>query len=51
MDGGMGQAEARAQVRAAMLRVQFVNTQTTSWLTCDWGMILQFVEEASAMAR
>jgi hypothetical protein len=47
LGGGMGDAEGRAQERAAALKAQYVNTQLQSWLVCGCGQLLEFLPEAS----
>jgi hypothetical protein len=47
LGGGMGQAEARARERAAMLKATFVDAHLTPWLVCECGQLLDFMLEES----
>jgi len=47
LGGGIGQAEARARERAAMLKAQFVNAEISPWLVCGCGQLLELMPEGS----
>jgi hypothetical protein len=47
LGGGIGDAEERVRERATMLKAQFVNAQTTPWLVCSCGQVLDFMPEGS----
>jgi hypothetical protein len=47
LGGGMGDAEGRAQERAAMLRAQFVNAELMPWLVCRCGQLHELMPEGS----
>jgi hypothetical protein len=51
MGGGMGNAEGRAQARAAMLRAQFVNAEIMPWLVCGCGQLLELMPEGSLIVQ
>jgi len=51
LGGGLGDAEGRAQQRAAMLRAQFVNAELTPWLVCGCGQLLELMPEGSLIIQ
>jgi len=51
LGGGIGQAEARARERAAMLRAQFVSVELMPWLVCGCGQLLELMPEGSLIIQ